>query len=236
MPEPSTFLTVCFAALSLAIAVGFVCEVGWASTRAGEPRDRTWKRVRNAAFGIFLWMTVTGGVAAAGLLWFWPPPPTMFLLFVISFGASAWLWRSALGLLLADHLPLAWLVGHQAFRILVELLLHRAHDEGLIGVQMTYLDLNFDVLTGISALALGFILSGRQLPRWLLLSWNWLGLALLVNIVTIAILSVPTPFRLFVEGPPNLFVTTLPFVWLPTVLVQAALIGHLLLFRRLRAG
>ena len=236
MQEPSTFLTGSFAALSVAVAIGFVGEVAWASARAGEPREQMWRRVRNAAAGITLWMAATGGVAAAGWLRFWPPPPTLFLLLVLAVGASIWLWRSALGSLLADHLPLAWLVGHQAFRILVELLLHRAHTEGLIGAQMTYLHLNFDVLTGLSGLILAFVLMARPLPRWLLLIWNWLGLALLVNIVTIAMLSAPTPFRLFVEGPPNLFVTQLPFVWLPAILVQAALIGHLILFRRLRSN
>ena len=158
----------------------------------------------------------------------------MFLLFAVSTVGSLWLWRSALGSLLAQHLPVAWLVGHQAFRILVELLLHRAYAEGLIGVQMTYLDRNLDILTGLSALVIGLILVRRALPRWLLLTWNWLGLALLVNIVTIAVLSAPTPFRVFLQGPPNVFVTQFPFVWLPAVLVQAALIGHLLLFRHLQ--
>ncbi len=59
-----------------------------------------------------------------------------------------------------------------------------------------------------------------------------LGLGLLTTIVTIAILSMPTPFRQF-DGPPNYFVATVPFVWLPTVMVMAALLGHLLLFGRL---
>jgi hypothetical protein len=53
--------------------------------------------------------------------------------------------------------------------------------------------------------------------------------------VTIAVLSMPTPFRAY-DGPPNVFVASVPFVWLPTVMVMAALLGHLLLFRRLRRG
>ncbi len=61
-----------------------------------------------------------------------------------------------------------------------------------------------------------------------------MGLALLVNIVAIADLATPVPFRVFTEGPPNLLPGTFPYVWLPTVLVQLALVGHLLLFRRLR--
>ena len=64
--------------------------------------------------------------------------------------------------------------------------------------------------------------------------WNILGLALLANIVTVAVLSTPTPFRQFTGGPPNLLPSTFPFVWLPSFLVQVALGSHLLVFRQLR--
>ena len=65
--------------------------------------------------------------------------------------------------------------------------------------------------------------------------WNIFGLVLLANIVTIAILSMPTEFRIFMNEPANIFVAHIPYVWLPTVLVQTALLGHLLLFRWLWA-
>jgi hypothetical protein len=59
---------------------------------------------------------------------------------------------------------------------------------------------------------------------------------LLANIVLVAILSTPNPFRVFTEGPPNLLPSTFPYVWLPSFLVQLALLGHLMLFRRLRSA
>ena len=65
------------------------------------------------------------------------------------------------------------------------------------------------------------------------LAWNILGLALLANIVTIAVLSTPVPFRRFLDGPPNLLPSLLPYVWLPSFLVQLALAGHVLVFRYL---
>ena len=65
------------------------------------------------------------------------------------------------------------------------------------------------------------------------MGWNVLGTALLATIVTIAILSAPLPIRVFTEGPTNVWVTGFPGVWLPAVLVQAALLGHLLVFRKL---
>jgi hypothetical protein len=71
--------------------------------------------------------------------------------------------------------------------------------------------------------------------RRLVLAWNIMGLALLVNIVVVAILSTPR-FAAFGPDRLNTFVTYPPFVWLPTVLVLAALAGHLIIFRAVRGG
>ena len=57
---------------------------------------------------------------------------------------------------------------------------------------------------------------------------------LVVNIVTIAVLSMPTPLRMFMTEPANTIAPThAPYIWLPVFLVQAALFGHLLVFRKL---
>jgi hypothetical protein len=85
------------------------------------------------------------------------------------------------------------------------------------------------VVSGIAGAGLGLWLWQRgedqPPPRALLWAFNLLGLGLLTTIVTIAVLSMPTPFRAF-DGPPTVFVATVPFVWLPTVMVMAALLGH----------
>src|SRR5438093_66884 len=83
---------------------------------------------------------------------------------------------------------------------------------------------------GVSAGLLGLALARGPVPRWLVTAWNLGGLALLVNIVTVAILSTPL-FRWFGDDKLNTWVTYPPFVWLPAVMVTAALIGHLLVFR-----
>ncbi|MCZ6531756.1 MAG: hypothetical protein O7A08_02185, partial [SAR324 cluster bacterium] len=99
--------------------------------------------------------------------------------------------------------------------------------------QMTFEGRNFDIVAGITALAL-FLISRRwALNRWLVLVWNLAGLALLVNIVTVAVLSAPVPFRVFMNEPASVFVTTVPYIWLPAILVQAAWFCHLLVFRYL---
>jgi hypothetical protein len=98
---------------------------------------------------------------------------------------------------------------------------------------MSYSGLNYDIVTGITAGVLGFWLYRGRVPRWIVASWNLLGFVLLVNVVTIAIVSTPV-FRWFGNERLNVFVTYPPFVWLPAILVTAALMGHILVWRRLR--
>ncbi|MEO6575254.1 MAG: hypothetical protein ABIP89_15520, partial [Polyangiaceae bacterium] len=62
--------------------------------------------------------------------------------------------------------------------------------------------------------------------------WNVLALGLLINIVVVANLSTPA-FHVFEER--TAIIATRPFVWLPALLVQLALLGHVLVFRRLSA-
>ena len=64
------------------------------------------------------------------------------------------------------------------------------------------------------------------------LAWNILGLALLVNVVTVAILGTPR-FQYFGPDHLNVWVMQPPFVWLAAVMLLAALAGHLLVFRAL---
>ncbi|MFN0178354.1 MAG: hypothetical protein ACKVZ0_06105 [Gemmatimonadales bacterium] len=157
----------------------------------------------------------------------------MIVLLLAVLGLAIWLSRAAIGRRLAFGLPLSVLIGYQAFRVVVEVLMHRAYVEGLMPVQMSYQGRNFDIVSGATAAVLGLVLLVRGAPRWVLLGWNLLGLGLLINVLVIPMLSAPGPFRRFLNEPSNVGVTAFPWVWLPAVMVLAALLGHLLLFRRL---
>ena len=100
--------------------------------------------------------------------------------------------------------------------------------------QMSYSGWNFDILTGITALVLAAILTQRRLPRWLLWAWNCMGILLLANVLTIAVLSMPTPLRRFHNEPANTWIAQAPYVWLPAVFVLAAIAGHIVIARRLQ--
>ncbi len=214
-----------FSGLVLVVAVLIVygfrrAAVGWVPT-----------------LGILLvYIAVPGLLARMGVLDRYNPPPAPALLLLLGLALlTIAVVFSPIGERLAGGVAVGAVVALQAFRIPVELVLQRLYLEGAVPVQMTYSGRNFDVITGITGLVLGiWLLSNRPAGRAVVLAWNVLGLALLANIVGIAVLSTPVPFRRFMEGPPNLLPSTFPYVWLPSFLVQVALGSHLLVFRQLR--
>ena len=137
-----------------------------------------------------------------------------------------------LGVRLLRGLPLWALVLAQAFRFPLELVMHEAAIEGVMPVQMSYAGRNFDIVTGITALPVALLLALGFGGRRLAIAWNLLGSVLLLNIVSVAFLSTPT-FALFGPERLNTWVAYAPFVWLPAVMVACALIGHLVIWRRL---
>jgi hypothetical protein len=100
-------------------------------------------------------------------------------------------------------------------------------------VQMSYSGRNFDIVTGVTALVLALVLARAAVPRWVIAAWNVLGTVLLVNVLVIAIASMPM-FHRFGADRLNTWVAEPPFVWLPSVMVLTALAGHLVIFRKLR--
>ena len=135
---------------------------------------------------------------------------------------------------LALSTPPQWLLYFQSFRIAVELLLFQAFVRGVMPVQMTFEGRNFDIVAGVLALPVGYLVA-RQARNWRPVAtlYNILGLALLVNVLIIALLSMPTPFRYFMNEPAITIVGTFPFIYLPTVLVIFAYSFHILSLRQL---
>lgn len=230
MQSGSDFLRMGFILLGVVLVAGFLYALRAAV--GADPALR--KRATLAGVIVVAWVAVTGMLAARGLLRFDSVPPTMFVAIIITLVGSILLARSRLGVGMARAVPLTVLVAWQAFRLPLELLMHRAYSEGLMPVQMSYNGLNFDIATGASAIGVAALLAAGKGGRKMVLAWNAVGSLLLLNVVTIAILSTPTPLRLFPNEPTNVWISQFPYVWLPVVMVSTAIIGHLLIFRKLR--
>lgn len=232
--EASALVTGAFVVIPLAVACAFVLGVEWAARRLGESPAVRRRRVALLGGAVAAWLLVTAIAAASGVLRRFDASPPPFVLLPLSvFALGLALPCSRLGTLLVRGLPLWALVGFQVFRLPLELAMHRAYVEGVMPVQMSYAGRNLDILTGLTAGALGLWLALGRVPRVVVAGWNVLGLALLANIVAIAIVSTPL-FQWFGGDRLNVFITYPPFVWLPAVLVTAALAGHVLVWRHLR--
>ncbi|MFZ5972680.1 MAG: hypothetical protein ACOYXA_13920 [Bacteroidota bacterium] len=127
------------------------------------------------------------------------------------------------------HVPASVLATLQVFRIAVEVLLWVLFIQHLLPIQMTFEGRNFDILSGVLGGVVGLFFHKNRL---VVLAYNLIGLALLINIVGTALLSMPTPFRVFMQEPANTIVLKFPFIFLPAFLVPLAYGLHFLSLRQ----
>jgi len=223
-PTASALVRIGIPALALAV----LTLVAWAIARLSRPRDAA-----SFALGAAAWLAYSAFLGLSGVLARFDQPPRLALLMLPTILLPLLLGFSRLGDVLA-WAPLSWLVGFQAFRLPLELVMHRAASEGTMPVQMSFAGANFDILTGASAVLVAGLATFGRAPRWLLILWNTLGCVLLAAIVGVAIASLPA-IAAFGRSPErlNTWIAYFPYVWLPAGLVSSALFGHVLLWRRL---
>jgi len=161
-----------------------------------------------------------------------PPRPALVILLPLPIIMS--IAFSKAGTQLLRSVPTHWLIWMQSFRIIVELLLLLAFVSGKIPIQMTFEGRNFDILTGILALPAGYLLVRKKnFAVKFAIVFNITGILLLLNILVIAVLSMPTPIRYFMNEPSNALVAQFPFILLPGVLVPIAYTMHIFSLRQL---
>jgi hypothetical protein len=230
LTEPAVLAFVLIPAL-LVIALVWCTIVAW--RRAGARRLPAIRAGVATAFAAVAWMALTWAAAAAGILRDWDRSPPPFALLVAGvLIISVALSFGTIGRQIAAHAPLWLLVAVQSFRLPLELSMHALYERGIMPVQMSYSGRNFDIVTGATAVIVALLVKTGHGGRGLVAAWNVLGLGLLINIVVVAILSTPR-FQYFGDEHLNIFVTYAPFVWLPAVMVVAALAGHLVIFKAL---
>lgn len=125
-------------------------------------------------------------------------------------------------------LPLSLLTLVHTVRIPVELVLYWLAIAGMVPQAMTFAGWNFDILCGILA-PIVYVLGVRSgwKNRGILIAYNVLGLLLLINIVSIAVMALPTQFQQIAFDQPNRAVLYFPYIWLPAIVVPIVLFSHL---------
>ena len=220
-----------FRFIAIAIVALFVAGVALAWRRSGA----SWKRVTvvtiTVTVGTAIWLILTSTAARFGLLNDLDPP-VLPMVVALTMAIVFTLGVTRVGGRFAATLPLWVLVGFHGFRLPLELLMHRAYEYGMMPREMSYTGWNFDILTGVAALVLAVMLwrgsAGIRAARW----FNAIGALLLLNIIVISVLATPGPAHLLRTSPSNAWIMSSPYVWLPTVMVALAMLGHIVLFRR----
>jgi hypothetical protein len=133
-----------------------------------------------------------------------------------------------------DNLNLSTLTIFHVIRIPVEIVLFWLYMNKSIPEAMTFHGRNFDILSGITAPSVyyfGFI--KKKLSNNAIIIWNLVCLALLLNVVLNAILSLPARYKQFGFEQPNLALGYFPFVLLPACLVPLVLFATLAAIKQL---
>lgn len=185
--------------------------------------------------GATLWVGLTGLLALSGRLADVDArPPLLAILMPAVIVIGLLLGRSRAAGSLASQMGLPALVGLQAFRLPLEITMHHAGSVGLMPVELSWSGYNFDVVSGALAVAVVVVAGVGVGVRPLVWLWNVVGILALVAIVVIAVASSPM-LRAFGDDPAhvNWWVTRVPYVWLPAVLVVVAIAGHVVVTRAL---
>jgi hypothetical protein len=223
------------------IGLAWTRGVRWAATREfpdNEQKMLLYALLASLVFAVLL--VVNSIVGILGVLRnFDARPPLFVFYFPLMMGSAFAIGFSPIGALLARRAGFWALIGFHAFRFFAEALIYLGVHEGIAPKQLSVEGYNFDVLTALSAVVIAIYLYTRgpvitKASRRLILAWNIFGVLALLNIAFIAITSMPLPIRVFMSEPSNVWVTQFPYILLPGILVVAAWVGHIVVFRKLR--
>lgn len=186
-------------------------------------------------YGIIIWMLIVGVLGVTGFyqkLGTFPPRFTLLLAPTIVFVVI--LFANKKSKKFIDSLSIKYLTLVHIVRIPVEITLYYVFLSGLIPDLMTFDGYNYDILSGITAPIIYYLVFVKKtIGRKGILIWNIACLGLLINILVIAVLSAQTPFQQLAFDQPNIGVTYFPYVWLPAVIVPIVLFSHLASIRQL---
>ncbi|MBC9913834.1 hypothetical protein [Chitinophaga varians] len=152
-------------------------------------------------------------------------PPVLLLLITLMVPA---------GRRFIDGLHIRTLTILHTIRIPVEMVLYWLFLHKVIPQVMTFEGRNFDILAGLSApLVWYFAFVSGSLNKTMLLIWNLVSLGLLLNIVTIAMVTVSAKVPPAGLALPTIALAYFPFLLLPTCLVPLVLFSHMAAIRQL---
>ncbi|TCD11584.1 hypothetical protein EZ449_04810 [Pedobacter frigidisoli] len=185
--------------------------------------------------GLIAWIIIQSALGISG---FYSNPNTMtarFPLLILPpllFLVSRLVTKSGRAFLDGLNLPMLTIL--HVIRIPVEIVLFWLFINNSVPEAMTFHGRNFDILSGISAPLIyyfGFV--KKTLSKKVIIAWNLICLALLLNVVSAALLSLPARFIQFGFEQPNIALGYFPFVLLPALLVPLVMLSTVAAIKQL---
>ncbi|WP_158620439.1 MULTISPECIES: hypothetical protein [Corallococcus] len=220
-------------AAMVGLNLGMVALMGVGVARSARRSGReapSATRLGLAVVSVFaLWLGATALLASSGVLSVqsarpspWPLLPLSAITVLLVLG------RTPLAKTLLANTPRYWPIAAQSFRIAVELILFAWHQDGRAPTQVTFEGRNFDILVGLTAPLVAWLVATNRVAPKLVLLWNVLGLAVLANTIFTVATSAPGPLHLDWPGVPFTAIATWPVIWLPALLAPLAVFLHVM--------
>lgn len=214
---------------SLAVFLGIVGLVLAAMVLAVAASAPPEHRVRDGAIAsavALLWLGITGALPFSGIVAPGSFGPAIAYAFG-SLGLAVALGLSPVGRRVAEHVPVAFLVGFHAFRLPLELVLHDWAAQGTIPDDLSWSGQNFDIVTALLALVVA-----PMAARWphAVTAFQVVGVGMLLNIVRIVARNTEgSPLYAPHGEPPLELAFYVPTTWIVSVCVAGAFAGHAVL-------
>lgn len=229
------YISILFILLVMVLFYFFMNGFKFALSRSDYSENKKKKVFLWIPTGIFVWLILLAFISYSGFfLDFQSVPPKIFLAIAPPFAVILIsIFSGTLDKMLLKVRPW-WLINLQAFRVAMEIILWLLFIHHILPVQMTFEGYNFDVIVGLTAIPISLLcFRKRKFYYKPVIAWNIFGLIVLLNIVVIAIVSTPSPLRLFMNEPSNTMVAYYPFIWLPGFVVPMAIFLHLASLRQI---
>lgn len=184
---------------------------------------------------LLIWLAVQAVLAFTGFYQMGDFIPLRFLVQVMPIVFFIFfLFNSSKGKLFLDSLDLPALTLLHVIRIPLELVLFWLffyQNQPTISIFELR---NLDLLCGLTApVMLYSVFIKNNLSKKVLLLWNVLSIALLINAVACGVLSAPLPYSYIDNHQPNMAVLYFPFLWMSCGIVPLVLFSHLAAIRQI---
>jgi hypothetical protein len=187
-------------------------------------------------FGI--WVAYATIVSLTGFFTVFSFPPRVALFLIIpAFATMGWFFRSKNFQDIIKAFPLAFATYFQSFRIAVELLILGLYLRKLGPIETTFEGYNFDILCGLTAPIVGWlVLNVKLVPRKFLIVWNIACMLVLANIVIIFNTLILKPELWgYSSSPIAKEFATAPYLYIAAVYMPVAVFLHIMSLKKLLA-